>query len=216
MLSAEDQALVRVSGAIAARRGEALRDAIREAVGEADPGRLEEVLLQSHLFVGYPVALEALSIWREERKQAPEVREDDEPRVWEVRGPRVCSRVYGRQYEALLRNVRTIHPVMAGWMVGVGYGRVLGRPGLSLAVRELCIVSLLEVLDTPEQLHSHLRGALNVGASARAVREALELAGEHASPEARARADTVWKAVWERWTEGGANASGAPGHETDT
>jgi 4-carboxymuconolactone decarboxylase len=65
---------------------------------------------------------------------------------------------------------------MDRWMVEGGYGRVLGRPGLDLATRELAIAALLATWGAPRQLHSHLRGALNAGATADQVDGAVELA----------------------------------------
>ncbi|HZD06577.1 MAG TPA: carboxymuconolactone decarboxylase family protein, partial [Longimicrobiales bacterium] len=88
-----------------------------------------------------------------------------------------------------------------------GYGKVLGRPGLGLAVRELCIVALLAVADAPTQLYSHLRGALNVGAPSGAVEEALALAAEVSGPGPRRRASEAWARVAAR-RGGGPGRSG--------
>jgi 4-carboxymuconolactone decarboxylase len=68
-------------------------------------------------------------------------------------------------------------------MVEGGYGRVIGRPGLDLATRELCIAALLAVWGAPRQLHSHLRGALNAGASPDEVKESVEIACEMAQED---------------------------------
>ena len=83
-------------------------------------------------------------------------------------------------------------------MVGEGYGKVLGRPGLPLADRELCIGALLAVLDVPTQLYSHLRGALNVGATPGEVEHALEVAARVSTPEAALRAQDTWRTVRDR------------------
>lgn len=88
-------------------------------------------------------------------------------------------------------------------MVEEGYGKVLGRPGLSLLARELCIVALLTVLDVPRQLYSHLRGALNVGGTEEAVDAALEVGLQYAEPAARQRARETWVAVRARTELGG-------------
>ena len=58
-------------------------------------------------------------------------------------------------------------------MVVEGYGKVLGRPGLDLITRELCIVALLASQDSGPQVYSHLRGALNAGADESDVDEAV-------------------------------------------
>lgn len=51
---------------------------------------------------------------------------------------------------------------MAEWLIIEGYGKVLGRKGLSLKERELCIVSILSAMKFEEQLYSHIIGAINV------------------------------------------------------
>jgi len=83
-------------------------------------------------------------------------------------------------------------------MVVEGYGKVLGRPGLDLATRELCIAGLLAVLQAPPQLYSHLRGALNAGASRDDVEEALELACSYLDERESGAAWAVWDRVQAR------------------
>jgi 4-carboxymuconolactone decarboxylase len=87
---------------------------------------------------------------------------------------------------------------MEQWMVTEGYGKVLGRPGLDLGVRELCIVALLAVLGVPVQLYSHLRGALHAGAPPTAVDEALTVASGYMDEESRAAARSTWDRVRKR------------------
>ncbi len=55
-----------------------------------------------------------------------------------------------------------------------GYGKVLSRKALSGSVRELCTCASLIVTGFPRQLHSHLRGALNLGCSEEQLREVLD------------------------------------------
>jgi 4-carboxymuconolactone decarboxylase len=83
-------------------------------------------------------------------------------------------------------------------MVVEGYGKVLGRPGLDLTTRELCIAALLAVLRAPRQLYSHLRGALNAGADPAAVEEVLDLACARLGEERTEQARAVWTQVQAR------------------
>jgi 4-carboxymuconolactone decarboxylase len=196
-LSAAQEALVSVSAALAARDHATLDGALRHAADVASPDEVEETILQSYLFLGYPTALNAFGRWRDitGRDAGPAVRDED---VWRSRGEQVCAAVYGGQYGGLRANIKRLHPDMERWMLEEGYGKVLGRPGLSLATRELCIAALLAVQDAPKQLYSHLRGALNVGASPEAVARAMELASALGTDEARAAADETWHAVLHR------------------
>lgn len=196
-LSAERKALVALSAALAARDPEALDRALVRAEEEASAVAVEETLLQSYLFLGYPAALNAFARWRGlTGREAGAPAADQE--VWAERGARVCQTVYGGQYEGLRANVGRLHPDMERWMVEEGYGKVLGRAGLDLPTRELCIVGLLAVLDVPRQLYSHLRGALNVGASEEEIEGALQVAAPLCTPPAVERARDTWTSVRSR------------------
>jgi 4-carboxymuconolactone decarboxylase len=167
---------------------------IDAAAQQADVAQAEEAILQSYLFVGYPVALQALAMWRERTGiQAPEKPLKDSRAKWLERGTKVCETVYGGQYPKLRANIAALHPEMERWMLEEGYGKVLGRPGLELKLRELCIVGVLVGLDAPQQLLSHLRGALNAGATQEEVETAVEIACTHSSLTAKENARTVWK-----------------------
>lgn len=204
-LTGGERALVRVSAALASGDRDALEAALGEAAERASPRELEEALLQSYLFLGYPATLEAFALWRRRPGAPPAGEAEEDGEGWAERGERVCRAVYGSQYGALRRNVRRLHPDLERWMVAEGYGKVLGRPGLDLRRRELCILSILAVLGAERPLHSHLRGALRAGAPPAAVAGALEEALAFADGEAAARARRVWRRVSSRADEGPAD-----------
>lgn len=192
---ASRQGLLRIAAALGTRDEDAIRAAFHEARDAADPRAVEEVILQSHLFVGFPDALNALGTWREVSGAAPPPPISEDPAEWEARGERVCAAVYGANYEKLRMNVRRLHPDFDGWMVAGGYGRVIGRPGLDLATRELCIAALLAVWNVPRQLHSHLRGSLNAGASVAEVDEAVDVACGYLSADRAAGVRALWAEI---------------------
>lgn len=192
--------LVRLSAALAVG-GERLSAALDAAASDADPAEAEEVLLQGYLFVGFPAVLRALGEWRRRVPAAAAASTEEDPATWRERGERVCARIYAGAYGALRENVRALHPDIERWMLEEGYGKVLGRPGLPLRERELCIVGLLAGLEAPHQLHSHMRGALNVGAAPDQVVAALEVAGGVLPAHRVKAAEAVWHAVLERWRE---------------
>lgn len=191
------RALVRVSVVLATGSDGDLREALTEAAGVAAPQAVEEALLQSYLFLGYPRALRGIGQWRTLSGRAAPPALRDEPE-WESRGAATCATVYGGQYHRLRSNIAALHPDLERWMVVEGYGKVLSRPGLDLATRELCIIGLLAPQQAGPQLYSHMRGALNAGASKADVDEAVRLVSPLLDA---ARADQLlqqWTAVRER------------------
>lgn len=208
-------ALVRVAAAHASRDEQALRSSLLEARAAAGPAAVEEVLLQAYLFLGFPAAIWALGVWRAAGGKAdgedsmsqgePGSVSPGEPgfvapaEEWERAGEEVCRRVYGENYEKLRRNVRALHGELDRWMIQEGYGKVLSRPALDLVTRELCVVAALAVTSWEPQLHSHMRGALNAGASPPEVEAALEAGLAFGSEENwKGRARALWERVRER------------------
>ena len=59
-------------------------------------------------------------------------------------------------------------------MVVEGYGKVMSRPGLGRVERELASVAFLVMEGYEQQLYSHIRGALNIGASEELVLAVIE------------------------------------------
>lgn len=207
-LGAVRRSLVRTSAAVAARDAERLEAELRTAVEIVDPVAMEEALLQSYLFVGYPASLTALGVWRRVSGTRPGPPGDGTWAAWRERGEDVFGQVYGEQARALRENVRALHPDMEAWMLTEGYGKVLGRPGLGLPERELCVVAVLVVSDAPTQLYSHLRGALAVGVEEEAVAAAVEEAAGFAPPGAAERARRTWAELRSRRDGGAAGSNG--------
>ena len=199
-MASERDGLIRLSAALAARNPTRLREAMEVCHRQGGGAAAEEVLLQSYLFLGYPLALNAFGVWREvSGREAPEPLPDDWAE-WRQRGAEVCRTVYAGQYEGLRRNIRALHPDMERWMVVEGYGKVLGRPALDLVTRELCIAALLAVLGAPRQLYSHLRGALNAGATPGEAEAAVQAACEYSTGSDGEAAWATWEGVMARWT----------------
>jgi len=180
-LSGIDQvtrSLVRSAAAIAGAAETKLRAVFEEVVDRVERSEMDEVILQSYLFAGFPRALNAARIWRSvSGQQAPAEDRDAElgsSATWVERGEETCRIVYGESYELLRENIRELHPALDSWMITDGYGKVLSRPQLALRTRELCIVAACAASGQQRQLHSHLHGALNSGATAEEVREALD------------------------------------------
>lgn len=186
-LDARTGALVELSAALARPYAEGWRSALEAAAVHAARDEIEEALLQAHLFVGFPVVLNAFIAWREitggetAGAAAPEDPSGD--------GEALCRAVYGGVYDRLRDHVRRLHPALDVWMVEHGYGRSLSRAGLAVETRELCIVGLLAAAGHERQLRAHLHGALNVGTPPGRVEAALRV-GIRAAGRAPAGAES--------------------------
>ena len=164
-----------------------------------------EAVLQTHLFAGYPRTINALAALRTqkhgrfdaqiENSFSCNVAKQSESESFLRQGEKLCRQIYGRGYDRLRQRMADLHPALDRWMVEVGYGRVLSRPGLTLRLRELCVLSVLSGQNVAPQLASHLRGALRVGASkseCEAIIAQCRLVwGEKAFQEA----EKVWKSI---------------------
>lgn len=201
-LPADAACLVRLSAALAAGDDEMVHAELRQASRGVDPVEVDEAVLQSCLFLGFPAALEAAAEWRFFREGSPEDGDPlalpDREEERRARGESMCREIYGSAYDALRRNVADASPALDRLMVDVGYGAVLGRPGLDPIRRELCLVAVLVVQGRDRQLHSHLRGALRMGAPPDWVSAALELGLEQAPRAAHGRLRQLWREVRER------------------
>jgi 4-carboxymuconolactone decarboxylase len=165
--------LVRLSAIITAGTESAMRDAFA-ALGDLSAVWVEELILQCHLFAGFPRALNAMREWRRWQPEPAVASDAIAGRDWRAQGEATCATVYGEMYERLRGNIRRLHPALDDWMIVDGYGKVLSRPGLDLARRELCIVAACAVSKQDRQLHSHLHGALNSGAAPAVVSRTLD------------------------------------------
>jgi 4-carboxymuconolactone decarboxylase len=198
MIAPATRALIAMCAAVGARNRAAMAITMDAANEQADPAEAEEALLQSYLFVGYPVALNAIGMWRERTGRPAPAKRRDSKTKWRARGEALCETFYAGQYGKLRQNIAALHPDLERWMLEEGYGKVLSRPGLDLKTRELCIVGVLIGLDAPQQLYSHLRGALNAGATQEEVETAVETACGHTSLAAKENARKVWKDLKDR------------------
>lgn len=164
----EAAAIMRLGAAAASGDADRLTGAL-ETAASVDPDDVEELLLQTYLFAGFPRTINAFFTWqawasrdgRERGTRRVESRDGDDLRE---RGEALCRMVYGDHYEPLQIRLNRLHPEIARWMLVEGYGKVLSRTGPpGPERRELAAVGALIALDAGRQLASHLRGAVHVG-----------------------------------------------------
>lgn len=206
-LDPQTRDLVRFAAAIAQGYEPELRERVGPLRSSQVPAAwVEELLLQSLLMVGYPRTLIAFGIWRKFSGLRPADHDPDldynRAAEWTKRGEELCAVVYGENYQKLRDSVQALHPAIDSWMITEGYGRTLGRPGLDLRRRELCTVAQTAVLEAPRQLHSHLRGALNAGATFSQIEGTLSIVNPLLSFDQWKKVKELWRTVRQGWSGG--------------
>lgn len=85
----------------------------------------------------------------------------------------VRTQLWGDQREAIERGLERLDPDLAGLIFSVAYDTVLARPGLDLRTRELLAVTALLSVGSENELKTHMRGALNCGATVGELKETV-------------------------------------------
>jgi 4-carboxymuconolactone decarboxylase len=185
--------LVRLSAQLAGGNDTEVRAALQAAHAGTPHEWIEELLLQTYLFAGFPRALNGMREWR--RLSARPAATRGTPTDVRTQGEHTCARVYGAMYDKLRINIRELHPLLDDWMVEEGYGKVLSRPALDLPRRELCIVAACAATGMDRQLQSHLHGARNVGVARTVVQETLEALRDVVHDALLTRAMKLWARI---------------------
>lgn len=130
--------------------------------GVLDQTAVEEAVLQTLLFAGFPKTIEAL---KQVRKYFPQTSSQVHVPDHREAGYTTSGVIYGKHHSRLIQVMDELHPDLTRWMIEAGYGRVLSRPGLSLQDREMAVVATLMASGMVSQYRAHIRGALFVGVS---------------------------------------------------
>lgn len=146
---------------------------------------LVEGALMTHLFSGFPRAIEAFAIVEDTVRRAGGVwpiastpAGDATPTARRDAGAAVFTLIYGAQADRVRARLAQFSPAFEHAVLEDAYGRILARPGLDTRTRELMSVCVLTALDLPRQLHSHLKGALAAGAKVDDIEEMVNLAAD--------------------------------------
>ena len=190
------RALVRLAAVLAAGTESDVRRQLQQASTTAPVVWIEEVILQTYLFAGFPRALNGMREWRRLRPEvaSPSIAVPAESAV-RASGEATCATVYGTMYDRLRVNIRALHPLLDEWMILEGYGKVLSRPELDLQRRELCIVAACAAGGQDRQLQSHLHGALNAGVAGGVITAALDSLQGVIAEELHSRASSLWQRI---------------------
>lgn len=137
------------------------------------PLKLYEAILQSYLFCGFPAAIESLKIFRNHYTGFSKSKFIYNVKSFKAKGKINCKLIYKKNYKKLIENMNYFSHDLKEWMIIEGYGKVMGRKGLTLLEREFINVSILCTRLYYNQLHSHIKGCLHLGASKEDINELL-------------------------------------------
>lgn len=90
------------------------------------------------------------------------------------KGQELQDKMFGKEYATKVSEVRQRFPKFQEWTLGTLYGEVWTRDNeLDLKTRSLCNVAALVVLNLPDQLYLHVKGAIQNGATADEICEVI-------------------------------------------
>lgn len=127
-----------------------------------DEEAIEEAILQTLLFAGFPKTIEALKQLRNHFPAKHGSKQVDDHRQ---AGEKTSKIIYGKYHSKLKKVMDELHPDLTRWMIEDGYGRVLSRSGLTLEEREISVIASLMTSGMINQFRAHVRGALYAGVS---------------------------------------------------
>ena len=170
------RSMLALAGALGTRDARLIRREMVKTTSRCNPVEVDELLIMSCFITGFPAGLAALELWCDLRPHGTQ-RTERSPQIATGSGENVCRAVYGTRFEALIDRLYEMHPDLPGLVLTYGYGAMMARPGMSLAMRELCLVAMLVPWGAEPQMYAHMRGALETGAAAREVEAAIEAGG---------------------------------------
>lgn len=160
---------------------------------------IREAALQLFLLAGFQASLEAFfqirDVFRETFSGDPRELDEIYSRVWLNRGYDLQAKVYRDSVDKLRENLTAISPELEKWTVMIGYGLVMSRNGLAPHYRELLEIAVLAVQGFPRQLHSHYRGAQNLGAASDEIELVLTTVAPWMDEERARSAWQLWRHV---------------------
>src|SRR4051812_47448264 len=101
-LDGATRSLVQVAAIVAAGTESEVRDALANAESAVPHPWIEELLLQTYLFAGFPRSLNAFREWRRRVPGRSDTSTSDSGvavNEWESRGRETCRAVYGAMYD---------------------------------------------------------------------------------------------------------------------
>ena len=140
----------------------------------APRAELEETLLMCVLFCGFPRAITAWGVVEEAWPVTQPPTGGALPAERQAAaGSALFTEIYGDNDAQVRAMLRGYHGELHDFVLEAAYGRILTRPALAAATRELVAVGVLAAQGQRRQFLGHARGAQHLGATHAQLREVL-------------------------------------------
>ncbi len=83
------------------------------------------------------------------------------------------AKIWGNKADKIEANLKALDPDLAELILNVTYDDVFERPGLDLKTKELLATAHLLNVGSDSDLETHIRGALNCGATETEIKETI-------------------------------------------
>jgi len=151
-----------ISSATTLNDTEILAEWLPRCKGVLNQEAVEEAILQTLLFAGFPKTIEALKQLRRHFPKSSPGKQVVDPQKSGLDTSRI---IYGKHHKRLVQVMDELHPDLTRWMIEDGYGRILSRSGLSIKHREIAVIASLMASGMVNQFRAHIRGTLLAGVS---------------------------------------------------
>ena len=192
-----EQRLLTLATLGAAGRFAEIRGVVRDAesAGVA-PDAILETLAFLVPYAGWPTALNAILAAELPPRRTASMFDEADREERRKLGWRTARQV-NAHFDRVAEKLAAIDPALVDHLVESAYGYAYLRPGLDLAQRELLAVAILSVQRHERQLLYHLRGALNVGATAGDIEVVVDVL-RGIDPEAYRLLERCWRELYKR------------------
>ncbi len=137
--------------------------------------KIYETILQSYLFCGFPVTIESMKIFNKVYIGFRNPKHDFNLPKYRISGVKNCQKIYKSNFNKLMDNFAGLSNELKEWMIIEGYGKVMGRDGLSLKTRELINTAMLTTKYFEHQLFSHIKGSINTGSTYKEILNVIKV-----------------------------------------
>lgn len=158
----------RLSFALAAPERLSPESALNAALEHCQAQEVEEAILQSIPYSGFPAAVEALG-WLRRKHPVTNSRTASSSRL-----EGFFDQIYGEAADKVRSSLDQRHPALAEWIEQFAYRTVMESSSLEASQIEALAVASLIGQGRMKPLHSHLRGALRTGLKVTDLEKLLE------------------------------------------